>query len=158
MDEPLSLRPLSLRPGAAGGAAANPFANLGKGAGFALKSRAATLPSAPAASEGPRKPASQIIRYNKEFLLRFMEVGARPGGRPIRRAGGRRARVRAAGGGARPRAPPRRRRPPAAAARRPRAPPPPRPEPRARAPPPRPHPRRSTPSAPSTCSSCSLRS
>jgi hypothetical protein len=26
------------------------------------------------AAEGPKKPASQIIRYNKEFLLRFMEV------------------------------------------------------------------------------------
>jgi hypothetical protein len=79
MDE-VSLRPLSLRPGGAGSATpANPFANLGKGAGFALKSRAATLPLAPAASESrPKKPASQIIRYNKEFLLRFMEVGRGP--------------------------------------------------------------------------------
>ena len=34
------------------------------------------------AAEGPKKPPGQIIRYNKEFLLRFMEVGSRLGRDP----------------------------------------------------------------------------
>lgn len=40
------------------------------------------LPAAPAADDGPKKPRGQIIKYTKEFLLAFMDVGLLPGNGP----------------------------------------------------------------------------
>lgn len=65
----VSLRPLSLRPG---GKSSNPFAGFGKGAGFAVKKQVQQKIAAEYVDE-PKKPASEIVRYGREFLLTFAE-------------------------------------------------------------------------------------
>ncbi|KAK9820254.1 hypothetical protein WJX72_008106 [[Myrmecia] bisecta] len=67
-DEEVVLRPLSFKPG--GGGAANPFAAFGKGAGATLKPKAK---EAAVAKEIRKKNPSDIVRYGREFMLRFSE-------------------------------------------------------------------------------------
>ncbi|DBA68932.1 hypothetical protein WJX79_006578 [Trebouxia sp. C0005] len=64
----VSLRPLSLRPG---GKSANPFAGFGKGAGFAVKKQ--VQQKVAEYEDEPKKPASEIVRYDRKFLLTFAE-------------------------------------------------------------------------------------
>lgn len=99
--EEVSLRPIALRPG---GASGNPFAMFGKGAGFTMKAKKVRLPpasrslapdswivqgantlqcfsqaSTPAgATDGPiERKDGERIKYDKDFLMKFMEVRAR---------------------------------------------------------------------------------
>lgn len=64
----VSLRPLSLRPG---GKSANPFAGFGKGAGFTVKKQ--VQQKVAEYEDEPKKPASEIVRYDRDFLLTFAE-------------------------------------------------------------------------------------
>lgn len=98
-DEEVSLRPLSLRPGGKG-KSANPFAGFGKGAGFAVKKQVCkqrerrddVQPRCSVTTwihlqaqqraledEKPPKPPGEVIRYDREFLLTFAEVGSKFG-------------------------------------------------------------------------------
>ncbi|KAI3428363.1 hypothetical protein D9Q98_006743 [Chlorella vulgaris] len=65
VDAEISLRPLSLRPGGA-----NPFAGFAKGAGAGLKNKAVT--SQPV-EERRKKPAGEVIRYSRDFLMKFVQ-------------------------------------------------------------------------------------
>lgn len=68
----ISLRPMVLTPGGTG--AANPFASFGKGAGFTMKlNKTSTSAIAQAETEVERKRTGPVIRYSKDFLMKFME-------------------------------------------------------------------------------------
>eukprot|EP00798_Chlamydomonas_sp_ICE-L_P009725 gene9725-7598_t len=68
MDDTISLRPVTLRPG--GPAGANAFAQFGKGSGFGIPSKKAT---AVTPSDTAAKRDGERIVYSKLFLLEFME-------------------------------------------------------------------------------------
>eukprot|EP00199_Chlamydomonas_sp_CCMP681_P001146 CAMPEP_0119108212 /NCGR_PEP_ID=MMETSP1180-20130426/13526_1 /TAXON_ID=3052 ORGANISM="Chlamydomonas cf sp, Strain CCMP681" /NCGR_SAMPLE_ID=MMETSP1180 /ASSEMBLY_ACC=CAM_ASM_000741 /LENGTH=774 /DNA_ID=CAMNT_0007093803 /DNA_START=23 /DNA_END=2347 /DNA_ORIENTATION=- len=51
---------------------ANPFAQFGKGAGFGIKLKKAAAPATTGDDTAPKK-AGKVIKYNKDFLLEFLE-------------------------------------------------------------------------------------
>ncbi|PRW56412.1 eukaryotic initiation factor [Chlorella sorokiniana] len=67
LDADVSLRPLSLRPGAG----VNPFAGFAKGAGAGLKNK--VVSAAPEYTERKKKPPGEIIRYSRDFLMKFVQ-------------------------------------------------------------------------------------
>uniref|UniRef100_A0A383WGA1 MI domain-containing protein n=1 Tax=Tetradesmus obliquus TaxID=3088 RepID=A0A383WGA1_TETOB len=70
-EEVVSLRPGGLRPGGGG---ANPFSAFSKGAGLGLRSKPVIAQALVAEVEQtPRKPPGQIVKYDREFLLKFMD-------------------------------------------------------------------------------------
>ncbi|KAF6252216.1 eukaryotic initiation factor [Scenedesmus sp. NREL 46B-D3] len=65
------LRPGGLRPGGGG---ANPFAAFSKGAGLGLRSKPVIAQAlVTEVEQTPRKPPGQIVKYDREFLLKFMD-------------------------------------------------------------------------------------